>query len=94
MAIDLKTVGHVAVLSRLEISEEQADVFRTQLSRIIEYFDQLSELDTQGVEPMSRVKNMENVFREDLPGSSLSSDQAVGNAPETGDGTFRVPSVM
>ncbi len=94
MAIDLKTVEHVAVLSRLQVSKEQQALFRTQLSRIIEYFDQLSELDTHEVEPMSQVKNLENVFREDRPGPSLSSDQAVANAPETGDGMFRVPSVI
>lgn len=94
MSIRRETVSHVAHLSRLQLTEEEVGRFQGQLSRIIEYIDQLGALDTENVAPMSQVKNLENVMRDDRRAASLPPETAVGNSPESGDNTFRVPSVL
>ncbi|GGJ93754.1 glutamyl-tRNA(Gln) amidotransferase subunit C [Lentibacillus kapialis] len=87
-------VKHVANLARLAISEEEADMFTKQLSSIIEYAEQLNELDTEHVEPTTHVLDLKNVMRKDEPKEWISKDEALRNAPDKQEGYFRVPSIM
>jgi len=92
--IDEKEVQHVARLARLRLSPEELRRFASQLSRIIDYINQLNELDTSTVEPMSHPLDLTNVFREDAVTPSLSRDEALANAPEQRHGFFVVPPVL
>lgn len=94
MAISKEEVEHVAKLARLMVSEEEKDVLTRQLSNILTYVGKLNELNTEGVEPLSHVIDIKNVFREDKTRESLSQDLALSNAPEKRDGFFRVPKII
>ena len=92
--ISLREVEHVAELSRLELSEEEKQVFAQQLSAILEHFAKLQELDTEGVEPTSHVVPVRNIFREDTPEEPMSREEVLMNAPESARGCFKVPRVV
>lgn len=94
MAISKEEVERVAKLARLLVSEEEKDVLASQLSSILTYVGKLNELNTEGVEPLSHVIDIKNVFREDKTRESLSQDLALSNAPEKKDGFFRVPKII
>jgi len=93
MSISIKDVEHVAKLARLALSEDEKKLFAEQLTRIIDNFNQLSEVDTTGVEPMSHALPIVNVLREDEVKESLGRDKLMANGPETENGFFRVPRI-
>lgn len=93
-AIDDRTVEHVARLARLELTEEERLLFREQLSRILEYFSKLNELDTADVPPTSHVIPLQNVFREDVVLPSLEREVVLQQAPDREEGYFKVPRVF
>lgn len=92
--IDRDTVRHVALLSRLEMSDAEADRFTRELDAILDYVDKLGELDTAGVEPTSHSLRLSNVFREDAVRPSLPAAEALANAPEREDDCFKVPPII
>lgn len=94
MKITLQEVEHVARLARLALSDEEKEQMRSQLDRILAYIEKLNQLDTASVEPTSHVIPMTNVFREDAVAPSLPRDEALGNAPESREGFFRVPRII
>jgi aspartyl-tRNA(Asn)/glutamyl-tRNA(Gln) amidotransferase subunit C len=89
-----KEIEHVALLARLDLTEEEIERFTGQLNSILEHFNQLNELDTTGIEPTSHAVPLGNVLREDAVTPSLSPEEVLANAPETGDTCFRVPRVV
>ncbi|OEH93387.1 Asp-tRNA(Asn)/Glu-tRNA(Gln) amidotransferase subunit GatC [Bacillus solimangrovi] len=92
--IDKEQVKHVAHLARLAISEEEAEMFTKQLDAIIGYAEQLTELDTDNVEPTTHVLDIKNVLREDEPRKWLSQEDVMKNAPDSANGQIRVPSIL
>jgi len=94
MKITAKEVRHVADLARLELSPEEVELFTGDMNRILDYMDQLNELDTGGVEPTSHVLSLKNVFREDVVGESLTVDEVLANAPRREKGHFVVPKII
>jgi aspartyl-tRNA(Asn)/glutamyl-tRNA(Gln) amidotransferase subunit C len=92
--IDQAHVRHIARLSRLKLSEDEVALFANQLARIVEYVEQLREVDTEGVEPMAHPLPVTNVAREDEPHVPLDNDAALANAPQRADGFFKVPPVL
>jgi len=94
MAMDMETVRKVANLARLELSDADLAVMAKQLSAILEYVDQLTELDTEGVEPMAHPLPVQNVFRPDELVPSLPVDDALANAPNRVGNYFGVPAVL
>ena len=94
MEITKKSVEYVAQLARLEISENEKDMFTEQLSNILDYVDMLNELDTGKVDPTSHVVPLLNVFREDEVKESLKQDEVLNNAPEKENGYFKVPRII
>ena len=94
MKIDEAQVRRVALLSRLELSDQEVSQFSTQLSAIFEYIEKLNELDTDNVEPLAHCLPVHNVFREDVPKPSLSNEAALANAPERENEYFKVPKIL
>ena len=87
-------VLHVADLARLRLTEEETVKFTNQLSQIIQYMDQLNELDTTNVTPTTHVAPLTNVMREDEVQPSLERDQVLKNAPTHREGMFQVPTII
>lgn len=94
MGIDRKEVEHIARLARLDLSEEEKEMFAEQLTDIVDYVEKLKELDVDKVEPTCHIEEMTNRFRKDRPGEELSKEKATANAPESEAGQFRVPLVV
>lgn len=87
-------VGHIAYLARLAITVEEGEKFSQQLSSILEYVNKLEELDTSGIEPTSHLFGVSNVAREDSVRPSLSTDEALMNAPDRSGDFYRVSKII
>lgn len=87
-------VRHVARLARLDLTEEEIKTFGGQLGRILEHIDLLKKLDVSGVEPTAHAHPVFNVIREDTPGSSLSRETVLANAPRAANNLIMVPKVV
>ena len=94
MEINDKLVSYVAELAHLKLDDDQRAQAAADLSRMIGYVDQLAELDTDGVEPMSHVFPLVNVFREDEVKPSMARELILQNAPKQKDGCFLVPKTV
>ncbi|HRQ87008.1 MAG TPA: Asp-tRNA(Asn)/Glu-tRNA(Gln) amidotransferase subunit GatC [Candidatus Saccharibacteria bacterium] len=88
------TVLHLAKLSSLQLTDSEIDSLTSDLSRIIEYITQLDQLDTDGIEPTYEVTGLENVFRDDEVKPGLSREQLLTLAPDSHDGSIKVPKVL
>jgi len=93
MSISREEVKHIALLSRLELSEEEAELFSEHISEILDYVEKLQSLDVEGVEPTSHAVPMFNVMRDDEVKTHLSLEDALQNAPDKEGPFFRVPRV-
>lgn len=91
--ISREEVEHVARLARLRFSEEEGERLQAELSRIIDYINQLRELDLAGVPPTAHAVNLTNVFRPDAVEPGLSQAEALANAPAVERGHFLVPRI-
>ena len=94
MKITVKDVQYVANLARLELTDEELENLTKQLDGILTYMNKLNELDTEGIEPLSHVLPLKNVYREDKVTSSLPVEEALKNAPSREGGFFKVPKVI
>lgn len=92
--IDREQVRKVAYLARLELTKEEEEQFTPQLSSILEYFEQLSELDTENVAPTTRAIDVSNITRPDELQPFADKEALLGEAPEAEDGFFRVPQIL
>lgn len=93
-SLDEDTVSHLAELARITLSDKEKKEFAKQLSNIMEFFSQISELDTENVKPTYHVLELTNVFRDDEPGESLPQDVALQNAPQKEKGFFKAPRII
>ncbi len=87
-------VAEIAFLARLRLGEDEAERLRGELSKILDYVEELRELDTGGVEPMTHAVPMDCPLREDVVTPPLSADEALAEAPEREDDYFVVPRVV
>jgi aspartyl-tRNA(Asn)/glutamyl-tRNA(Gln) amidotransferase subunit C len=94
MKITKKEVLYVAHLARLEIDEAAIEKFAAQIGDILEYVDQLKQVDTKGVRPTSHALSLSNAFREDTETQHLSPEASLANAPQQEEGNFLVPKVV
>ncbi len=94
MSLTADEVRWVANLARLELTDAELAVMTNQLRRIVEYIDQLQELNTDGVEPLAHALEIANVFRDDAPRPSLPADAALANAPRRKGDFYAVPAVL
>lgn len=89
-----ETIEYVGILAKLELSEEEKLAARSDMERMLDYIDTLNELDTEGIEPMSHVFPVNNVFREDVVTNGDGSEKTLKNAPLRKDQCFKVPKTI
>jgi aspartyl-tRNA(Asn)/glutamyl-tRNA(Gln) amidotransferase subunit C len=99
MALDKEAVAHIAALARIRLDEAELDPLAAELSHILGWFDQLAEIDTSDVAPMSSVAGAGLPMREDAVTDGDCPDAILGNAPQAADGGatrgfFAVPKVI
>ena len=94
MILSREEVEHVALLARLELTAEEKEAYTRQLNAILDFMQQLNELDTSNVEPMAHVLPLVNVMREDEVKPGLSREAALAGAPDQDKGQFRVPKIV
>lgn len=94
MKLTLQQVRHVANLARLELTAEEEERFRGQLSAILDAVEQLGALDTADVPPTASVAGLAPPSRPDEPGQMLSTGQALANAPQVVGTSFAIPRVL
>ncbi len=92
--ITREDVEHISWLASIKIEDEEKDEFVEQFNSILEYFHQLDEVDTEGVEPTYRVVDLSNVFRDDATCKSLTQEEALRNAPKRENGYFKSPRIV
>ena len=86
-----ETIDYVGILAKLELSDEEKEQAKKDMASMLDYIDKLGELDTEGVEPMSHVFAVQNVFREDVVTNGDMREEMLQNAPGEKDGMFMVP---
>ncbi len=89
-----ETIEYVGILAKLELSEQEKEDAKADMEKMLDYIDTLNELDTGGIEPMSHVFPIHNVFREDVPSDHDGSAEALANAPLMKDHCFKVPKTI
>ena len=94
MKISRQDVEHVALLARLELTEQEIAEYTGQLNAILEYAAVLEQLDTGDVPPTAHAVPLHNVMRTDEVRLSMSQDKVLQNAPDSEDGFFRVPKIV
>lgn len=86
-----ETIEYVGILAKLALSDEEKEQAKKDMGRMLDYIDKLGELDTSGIEPMSHVFPVQNVFRKDVVTNGDGSRDTLENAPEQKDNMFIVP---
>jgi len=94
MKLSREEVLKIATLCRLELSEDELERFRGQLSNILANFEVLQQVDTAEVPPTAYPIPLQNVIRKDEARPSLDKEDALANAPRQEDGCFRVKAVL
>ena len=89
-----ETIEYVGILAKLELSGEEREQAKKDMGSMLDYIDKLGELDTTGVEPMSHVFPVNNVFREDVVTNGDMREDILKNAPGEKDGMFIVPKTF
>ncbi len=92
--LTLDEVRHVAKLARLQLTDEQLQQYRSQLSSVLEHIAKLSELNVEGVEPMAHPSDVTNRLDEDTVGESMPTKQLLAMAPAMQDHYLAVPKVL
>ena len=88
------TIEYVGILAKLELSGQEKEDAKADMEKMLDYIDTLNELDTDGIEPMSHVFPVKNVFREDVVTNGDGSAETLANAPLEKDQSFKVPKRM
>jgi aspartyl-tRNA(Asn)/glutamyl-tRNA(Gln) amidotransferase subunit C len=94
MRVDKKEVEYAAALARIELSEEEKELFSEQLSTILAFFDRLKEVDTENVQPTSHVVDLVNAYRPDRVRPGPGVEAVLENAPDRSQRFFRVPKIL
>jgi aspartyl-tRNA(Asn)/glutamyl-tRNA(Gln) amidotransferase subunit C len=94
MSISRQDIEKVALLARLQLTEDELSKMTTELAQIVGYVDQLGEVNTDGIEPMAHAIEIKNVFRDDAVAPSLPRDEALANAPHHDNRGYLVPAVL
>jgi aspartyl-tRNA(Asn)/glutamyl-tRNA(Gln) amidotransferase subunit C len=87
-------VGYVAKLACINLTDDEKELFQGQLDQVLQYVEQLNELEVGEVEPTAHAIPVYNVLRKDELGESLAHDDIIANAPSSADGHLRVPKIL
>lgn len=94
MSISLDEVRKVALLSRIALTDDEEERFAAQLNDILDYVEQLNELDVEGVEPTTRAIDVSNVMRQDAHSAYENREGLLNNAPDRDEDFFKVPKIL
>lgn len=94
MQITDETIEYVGILAKLELSAEEKEQAKKDMTDMLQYVSKLNELDTEGVEAMSHTFSVHNVFREDVVTNGDDRENLLMNAPEQKDGAYKVPKIL
>ena len=94
MPLDRQQIEHIASLARIGLTDEEIELFRQQLSHILEQFEILDELDTAGIQPTGHAVDLHGVLRDDEAQDSLTSEDTLRNAPRREGNFIRVKAVL
>ena len=94
MTITDETIDYVGILAKLELSEEEKEAAKKDMEQMLDYIDTLNELDTAGIEPMSHVFPVQNVFREDVVTNGDNHEAMLANAPKQKENQYQVPKTI
>ncbi|MCH8006189.1 MAG: Asp-tRNA(Asn)/Glu-tRNA(Gln) amidotransferase subunit GatC [Planctomycetes bacterium] len=94
MTLDLDEIRHVARLARLRLSDQELELYRTQLSSILDHIAKIGELNVDGVEPMAHPSDLTNRLDDDVVEEALPRDVLLALAPEVEDSFLSVPKVL
>ena len=92
--ITIDEVKHIAKLSKLDIPDNEIEFYRQEMNNILAYFNKLSDVDTEDIEPLTHVLEMENVMGEDKIKPSLDRKKVLKNAPDTHGHFIKVPKIL
>lgn len=92
--IDKKTIEHIAKLARLNITEEEALEYSSQLAKALNHFEQISKINTAGIEPLVTPTEIEAFWREDVVKQDFTAEEMTANAPDKAGNLFKVPPVV
>ena len=91
--ITIKDVEHVARLARLELTQEEKEMYTHQLSDVLAHVEKMNEVNTEGVEPMNHPIDFSNVMREDVKIYENTKEELMQNAPDVEGEFFKVPRI-
>jgi aspartyl-tRNA(Asn)/glutamyl-tRNA(Gln) amidotransferase subunit C len=94
MAIEIETIKKVAHLARLELTAEEESQLSVDIEQILDWINQLDEVDTTGIEPVIHMHQNINSYREDIPNNDLTREEALVNAPQKEGEYFKVVKVI
>lgn len=89
-----ETIEYVGILAKLELSGDEKEAAKQDMEKMLDYIDTLNELDTTGIEPMSHVFPVNNVFREDVVTNGDGHEHTLANAPKQKNDSFEVPKTI
>ena len=89
-----ETIEYVGILAKLELSDTEKEDAKADMEKMLDYIDTLNELDTSGIEPMSHVFPVNNVFREDVVTNGDGREETLANEPQRKEDTFEVPRTI
>lgn len=92
--MDAETLKKMAHLSRLELSEAESNQLGKDLGKVLNFFNQIAEVDTKGVQPMVTPVEIENFLREDEKNNEIKTEDIMANAPSRAGNLFKVPPVV
>jgi len=94
MKIDKESLKKIAHLARLEIKPEEETTLLSSMDSVLSWMEQLNEIDTEGVEPLTHIMDEANIWRQDISNNTLSRSEALANAPSKNDTYIMVPKVI
>ena len=94
LVIETKDIEYIAKLAKLKLSDDEKEKMVSQMGDIVEFANEISKLDTEGVKPTNHILEVQNVFREDEIVPSYKRDEIIKNAPRKEAGCIVVPSVQ
>ena len=94
MALDKATVAHIASLARIRLGDDELEPMAAELSQILDFVEQLDEVNTDGVAPMTSVAAISLPMRDDIVTDGACRDAVIGNAPGATRGFYAVPKVV
>ena len=92
--MDVKLVRHISALARIDLTEREVEEMADNLQHLLDYFESIREIDTEGIPPTWHSVELANILRPDIPKDPMPRQQILESAPQTDDGRIVVPKVI